>query len=191
MAKRTKYRVLRLTEADDGSDPSGLATHRPPPGPRTGSGADWVTKTGSKRTSPNAPLAGTYSWCSPAPKPRRTGRTGGISTGPWVDARGTPGGSTWAEATTRRGQFAPGPRDVYLDDVAGAGCSALIGGRGAGWQGVSYGDAMRGGHGGGCTSAAIVRRDGRAAGRRVGLVRPDQGSRGGQPQIGTFQLIQG
>jgi len=112
-----------LTEADAGSDPSGLTTTAVP------DGNEWVIN-GAKRYITNAPLADVFmvfARTDPAAKASR-----GIST--FLVPRGTPGLSV-GPRDHKMGQFGAWTADVNLDDVR-VPASALVGeeaGHNTGW----------------------------------------------------------
>jgi acyl-CoA dehydrogenase len=112
-----------LTEADAGSDPSGLTTTA------VRDGGDWIIN-GAKRYITNAPLADvfmTFARTDPSAKASR-----GIST--FLVPRGTPGLSVGSR-DHKMGQFGAWTADVNFDDVR-VPASALVGqeaGENTGW----------------------------------------------------------
>jgi acyl-CoA dehydrogenase len=164
-----------LTEADAGSDPSGLATtaRREPDG-------SWLLN-GSKRYITNAPLADVFMVFARTNPDVPANR--GIST--FLVPRGTPG-LTVGPKDHKMGQFGAWTADVYLDDVR-VPESALIGGA----DGVDKGfvTAMRClAHGRVHIAAMCVGMAERLVDESVSFAQTRQ--QGGHP-IGTFQLIQG
>jgi acyl-CoA dehydrogenase len=164
-----------LTEADAGSDPSGLATtaRREPDG-------SWLLN-GSKRYITNAPLADVFMVFARTNPDVPANR--GIST--FLVPRGTPG-LTVGPKDHKMGQFGAWTADVYLDDVR-VPESALIGGA----DGVDKGfvNAMRClAHGRVHIAAMCVGMAERLVDESVSFAQTRQ--QGGHP-IGTFQLIQG
>jgi len=166
-----------LTEADAGSDPSGLATTAR----RSTDGAgEWVLN-GSKRYITNAPLAELFMVFARTNPDVPANR--GIST--FLVPRGTPG-LTVGPKDHKMGQFGAWTADVYLDDVR-VPDSALIGGE----DGVDRGfvTAMRClAHGRVHIAAMCVGMAERLVDESVSFARTRE--QGGHP-IGTFQLIQG
>ena len=163
-----------LTEADAGSDPSGLATTA------RRVGDDWVLN-GSKRYITNAPLADVFMVFARTDPDVPANR--GIST--FLVPRGTPG-LTVGPKDHKMGQFGAWTADVYLDDVR-VPESALIGGS----DGVDKGfvTAMRClAHGRVHIAAMCVGMAERLVDESVSFAQTRQ--QGGHP-IGTFQLIQG
>ncbi|MDT7772082.1 MAG: acyl-CoA dehydrogenase [Pseudonocardiales bacterium] len=167
-----------LTEADAGSDPSGLATTAR----RDGDGADshWVLN-GSKRYITNAPLADVFMVFARTNPDVPANR--GIST--FLVPRSAVGLSVGPK-DHKMGQFGAWTADVHLDDVR-VPPSALIGGE----QGVDKGftTAMRClAHGRVHIAAMCVGMAERLVDESVSFARTRE--QGGHP-IGTFQLIQG
>jgi acyl-CoA dehydrogenase len=164
-----------LTEADAGSDPSGLATTAR----RTETG-EWVLN-GSKRYITNAPIADVFMVFA------RTNPDGpaqrGITT--FLVHKDTPGLSVGPK-DPKMGQFGAWTSDVYLDDVTVPN-SSVVGGA----DGVDRGfiTAMRClAHGRAHIAAMCVGMAERLVDESVRFARERE--QGGHP-IGTFQLIQG
>ncbi|HEY2203315.1 MAG TPA: acyl-CoA dehydrogenase family protein [Pseudonocardia sp.] len=163
-----------LTEADAGSDPSGLTTSAR----RDGDG--WVLN-GAKRYITNAPLADVFMVFARTNTEVPANR--GIST--FLVPKDAPGLSVGPK-DHKMGQFGAWTADVYLDDVRVPG-SALIGGE----DGVDSGfiTAMRClAHGRAHIAALCVGMAERLVDESVEFARTRE--QGGHP-IGTFQLIQG
>ncbi|HTK63678.1 MAG TPA: acyl-CoA dehydrogenase family protein [Pseudonocardia sp.] len=164
-----------LTEADAGSDPSGLATTAR----RTDDG-DWVLN-GSKRYITNAPIADmfmVFARTNPEGKAQRA-----ITA--FLVPKGSKGLSVGPK-DPKMGQFGAWTADVYLDDVTVPG-SAVVGGA----DGVDKGfiTAMRClAHGRAHIAALCVGMAERLVDESVTFARERE--QGGHP-IGTFQLIQG
>lgn len=164
-----------LTEADAGSDPSGLATTAR----RTDDG-DWVLN-GSKRYITNAPIADmfmVFARTNPEGKAQRA-----ITA--FLVPKGSKGLSVGPK-DPKMGQFGAWTADVYLDDVTVPG-SAVVGGA----DGVDKGfiTAMRClAHGRAHIAAMCVGMAERLVDESVTFARERE--QGGHP-IGTFQLIQG
>jgi len=164
-----------LTEADAGSDPSGLATTAR----RTDDG-EWVLN-GSKRYITNAPIADmfmVFARTNPEGKAQRA-----------ITAFLVPKGSSGLSVgpkDPKMGQFGAWTADVYLDDVT-VPDSAVVGGA----DGVDKGfiTAMRClAHGRAHIAAMCVGMAERLVDESVTFARERE--QGGHP-IGTFQLIQG
>jgi acyl-CoA dehydrogenase len=163
-----------LTEADAGSDPSGMTTTAVP------DGNEWVIN-GSKRYITNAPLADVFMVFARTDPSARASR--GIST--FLVQRGTPGLSV-GPRDHKMGQFGAWTADVNLDDVR-VPASALVGeeaGQNTGWA-----TAMRClAHGRIHIAALCVGMAERLVNESVEYARARQQS--GRP-IAGFQLIQG
>jgi acyl-CoA dehydrogenase len=163
-----------LTEADAGSDPSGMTTTAVP------DGNEWVIN-GSKRYITNAPLADVFMVFARTDPSARASR--GIST--FLVQRGTPGLSV-GPRDHKMGQFGAWTADVNLDDVR-VPASALVGeeaGQNTGWA-----TAMRClAHGRIHIAALCVGMAERLVNESVEYARARKQS--GRP-IAGFQLIQG
>ncbi|HEY4003669.1 MAG TPA: acyl-CoA dehydrogenase family protein [Pseudonocardia sp.] len=164
-----------LTEADAGSDPSGLSTtaRREPDG-------SWVLN-GAKRYITNAPLADVFMVFARTNPDVPANR--GIST--FLVPRDAPGLSVGPK-DHKMGQFGAWTADVYLDDVR-VPTEALVGGE----DGVDRGfiTAMRClAHGRVHIAAMCVGMAQRLVDESVSFARSRE--QGGHP-IGAFQLIQG
>jgi acyl-CoA dehydrogenase len=163
-----------LTEADAGSDPSGLATTARRDGP------DWVIS-GSKRYITNAPVADVimvFARTNPDAPANR-----GIST--FLVPAGTPGLSI-GPRDHKMGQFGAWTADVYLDDVR-VPADALVGGR----DGIDQGFRTAAkclAHGRVQIAAICVGMAGRLVHESVEFARTRE--QGGRP-IASFQLVQG
>lgn len=163
-----------LTEADAGSDPSGLATTA------RRDGDQWVIN-GAKRYITNAPIAETFMVFARTNLEVPANR--GIST--FLVPRGTRG-LTVGPKDHKMGQFGAWTADVYLDEVR-VPHSALVGGEG----GVDRGfvTAMRClAHGRVHIAAVCVGMAERLVDESVAFAQTRQQAR--QP-IGSFQLVQG
>ena len=120
-----------LTEAEAGSDPSGMTTSGTP------DGDGWILN-GAKRYITNAPLADVFmvfARTDPAAKATR-----GIST--FLVPRGTAGLSV-GPRDHKMGQFGAWTADVNLDDVR-VPAAALVGGDGGNEHGLGHGHALPG-----------------------------------------------
>ena len=163
-----------LTEADAGSDPSGLATTA------RRDGSDWVLN-GSKRYITNAPVADVimvFARSNPDVKGNK-----GISA--LLVPAGTPGLSI-GPRDHKMGQFGAWTADVYLDDVR-VPAEALVGGE----DGVDQGFRTAAkclAHGRAHIAALCVGMAGRLVHESVEFARTRE--QGGKP-IASFQLIQG
>ena len=167
-----------LTEADAGSDPSGMrTTARREPGP---DGDTWVIN-GSKRYITNAPLADVifvFARTNDDPSPTRS-----ISC--FLVPAGTPG-MTIGPKDHKMGQFGSVTADVYLDDVR-VPATHLVGGPEG--EGRGYLTAMRClAHGRLHIAALCVGMAQRLVDETVSFAQNRQ--QGGKP-IAGFQLIQG
>jgi acyl-CoA dehydrogenase len=163
-----------LTEAEAGSDPSGLATAA------RRDGEEWVLS-GSKRYITNAPIADVFMVFARTDPDARATR--GIST--FLVPRDTPGLSVGAR-DHKMGQFGAWTSDVYFDDVR-VGTDAVIGGD----EGVNrgYATAMRClAHGRVHMAAMCVGLAGRLVDESVAYAQSRV--QGGHP-IATYQLVQG
>jgi acyl-CoA dehydrogenase len=163
-----------LTEAEAGSDPSGLTTI----GSRDGE--EWVLN-GSKRYITNAPIADlfmVFARTDPDVKATR-----GIST--FLVPRDTPG-LTVADKDRKMGQFGAWTADVYFDDVR-VPDSALVGGDAG--RNTGYGTAMQClTHGRVHMAAMCVGLAGRLVDESVAYA---QGRKQSGRAIASFQLVQG
>lgn len=163
-----------LTEADAGSDPSGLATTA------RREGSDWVLN-GSKRYITNAPIADVIMVFARS-NPDAVGNRG-IST--FLVPAGTPGLSI-GPRDHKMGQFGAWTADVYLDDVR-VPADALVGGD----EGVDQGFVTAAkclAHGRAHIAALCVGMAGRLVYESVEFAKTRE--QGGKP-IASFQLIQG
>jgi acyl-CoA dehydrogenase len=163
-----------LTEADAGSDPSGLATTA------RRDGTDWVLN-GSKRYITNAPVAEVIMVFARS-NPDAVGNRG-IST--FLVPAGTPGLSI-GPRDHKMGQFGAWTADVYLDDVR-VPAEALVGGE----DGVDKGFLTAAkclAHGRAHIAALCVGMAGRLVHESVEFAKTRE--QGGRP-IASFQLIQG
>jgi acyl-CoA dehydrogenase len=163
-----------LTEADAGSDPSGLATTA------RRDGSDWVIN-GSKRYITNAPVADVIMVFART-NPEAAGNRG-IST--FLVPAGTPGLSIGPK-DHKMGQFGAWTADVYLDDVR-VPAEALVGGE----DGVDKGFLTAAkclAHGRAHIAALCVGMAGRLVHESVEFAKTRE--QGGRP-IASFQLIQG
>jgi acyl-CoA dehydrogenase len=163
-----------LTEADAGSDPSGLATTA------RRDGTDWVLN-GSKRYITNAPVADVIMVFART-NPDAAGNRG-IST--FLVPAGTPGLSIGPK-DHKMGQFGAWTADVYLDDVR-VPAEALVGGE----DGVDQGFLTAAkclAHGRAHIAALCVGMAGRLVHESVEFAKTRE--QGGRP-IGSFQLVQG
>ncbi len=163
-----------LTEADAGSDPSGLATTA------RRDGTDWVIN-GSKRYITNAPVAEVIMVFARS-NPDAVGNRG-IST--FLVPAGTPGLSI-GPRDHKMGQFGAWTADVYLDDVR-VPAEALVGGE----EGVDKGFLTAAkclAHGRAHIAALCVGMAGRLVHESVEFATTRE--QGGRP-IASFQLIQG
>jgi acyl-CoA dehydrogenase len=163
-----------LTEADAGSDPSGLTTSA------RREGGQWVIN-GAKRYITNAPIADVFMVFARTNADVPAQR--GIST--FLVSADTPGVSVGPK-DHKMGQFGAWTADVYFDDVR-VRAEALVGGP----EGVDRGfiTAMRClAHGRAHIAALCVGMAERLVDESVAFARERQ--QGGQP-IGRFQLIQG
>ncbi len=163
-----------LTEADAGSDPSGLKTtaHR--------DGTDWVIN-GAKRYITNSPIADVIMVFART-NPDAVGNKG-ISA--FLVPQGTPGLSI-GPRDHKMGQFGAWTADVYLDDVR-VPASALVGGD----EGVDRGFVTAAqclAHGRAHIAALCVGMAGRLVHESVEFAKTRE--QGGRP-IASFQLIQG
>jgi acyl-CoA dehydrogenase len=163
-----------LTEADAGSDPSGLVTSA------VRSGAEWVLN-GSKRYITNAPLADVFMVFA------RTDPDGPATRGitAYLVPRDAAGLSVGAR-DHKMGQFGAWTADVHLDDVR-VPASAVIGGEAG--VGIGYATALRClAHGRVHIAALCVGMAERLVDESVSYATERQQS--GRP-IGSFQLVQG
>ncbi len=163
-----------LTEADAGSDPSGLATTA------RRDGSDWVLN-GSKRYITNAPTADVIMIFARTNRDVAANR--GIST--FLVPAGTPGLSIGPK-DRKMGQFGAWTADVHLDD-ARVPAEALVGGD----QGVDQGFRIAArclAHGRAHIAALCVGMAGRLVHESVEFARARE--QGGRP-IASFQLVQG
>ena len=163
-----------LTEADAGSDPSGLKTtaHR--------DGTDWVIN-GAKRYITNSPIADVIMVFART-NPDAVGNKG-ISA--FLVPKGTPGLSI-GPRDHKMGQFGAWTADVYLDDVR-VPASALVGGD----EGVDRGFVTAArclAHGRAHIAALCVGMADRLVHESVEFAKTRE--QGGRP-IASFQLIQG
>jgi acyl-CoA dehydrogenase len=162
-----------LTEAEAGSDPSGIAT--------SGKldGADWVLN-GSKRYITNAPIADVFMVFARTDPDAKATR--GIST--FLVPRDAPG-LTVAERDRKMGQFGAWTADVYFDDVR-VPASALVGGDAG--RNTGYATAMKClTHGRVHMAAMCVGLAGRLVDESVSYARDRKQS---GRAIASFQLIQ-
>jgi acyl-CoA dehydrogenase len=163
-----------LTEAEAGSDPSGMTTSA------VADGDGWVLN-GAKRYITNAPVADVFmvfARTDPAASASR-----GIST--FLVPRDAPGLSVGPK-DDKMGQFGAWTADVLLDDVR-VGPEALVGGPGG--ENSGWATAMRClAHGRVHISALCVGMAERLVDESAGYARERQ--QGGRP-IARFQLIQG
>ena len=163
-----------LTEAEAGSDPSGLATTGRP------EGDGWVLN-GAKRFITNAPLADVFMVFARTDPEARATR--GITT--FLVPRATPG-LTIGPRDHKMGQFGAWTADVLLDDVY-VPAEAVVGG--ADGVGVGFATAMRClAHGRVHISALCVGMAERLVDESVSYARS---RRQGGPAIGEYQLVQG
>jgi acyl-CoA dehydrogenase len=163
-----------LTEAEAGSDPSGLATTGRP------EGNGWVLN-GAKRFITNAPLADVFMVFARTDPEARATR--GITT--FLVPRDTPG-LTIGPRDHKMGQFGAWTADVLLDDVY-VPAEAVVGG--ADGVGVGFATAMRClAHGRVHISALCVGMAERLVDESVSYARS---RRQGGPAIGEYQLVQG
>jgi acyl-CoA dehydrogenase len=163
-----------LTEAEAGSDPSGLATTGRP------EGDGWVLN-GAKRFITNAPLADVFMVFARTDPEARATR--GITT--FLVPRDTPG-LTIGPRDHKMGQFGAWTADVLLDDVY-VPAEAVVGG--ADGVGVGFATAMRClAHGRVHISALCVGMAERLVDESVSYARS---RRQGGPAIGEYQLVQG
>lgn len=163
-----------LTEADAGSDPSGLATSA------VRSGAEWVLN-GSKRYITNAPLADVFMVF--ARTDPEVPATRGITA--FLVPRDAAGLSVGAR-DHKMGQFGAWTADVHLDDVR-VPASAVIGGEAG--VGIGYATALRClAHGRVHIAALCVGMAERLVDESVSYAKERRQS--GRP-IGAFQLVQG
>jgi acyl-CoA dehydrogenase len=163
-----------LTEAEAGSDPSGLATTGHP------EGDGWVLN-GAKRFITNAPLADVFMVFARTDPEARATR--GITT--FLVPRATPG-LTIGPRDHKMGQFGAWTADVLLDDVY-VPAEAVVGG--ADGVGVGFATAMRClAHGRVHISALCVGMAERLVDESVSYARS---RRQGGPAIGEYQLVQG
>jgi acyl-CoA dehydrogenase len=163
-----------LTEAEAGSDPSGLATTGRP------EGDGWVLS-GAKRFITNAPLADVFMVFARTDPEARATR--GITT--FLVPRATPG-LTIGPRDHKMGQFGAWTADVLLDDVY-VPAEAVVGG--ADGVGVGFATAMRClAHGRVHISALCVGMAERLVDESVSYARS---RRQGGPAIGEYQLVQG
>ena len=163
-----------LTEAEAGSDPSGLATTGRP------EGGGWVLN-GAKRFITNAPLADVFMVFARTEPDARATR--GITT--FLVPRDTPG-LTIGPRDHKMGQFGAWTADVHLDDVY-VPADAVVGG--ADGVGVGFATAMRClAHGRVHISALCVGMAERLVDESVSYARS---RRQGGPAIGEYQLVQG
>ncbi|MDQ1464338.1 MAG: acyl-CoA dehydrogenase [Actinomycetota bacterium] len=163
-----------LTEAEAGSDPSGLATTGRP------EGDGWVLN-GAKRFITNAPLADLFMVFARTDPEARATR--GITT--FLVPRATPG-LTIGPRDHKMGQFGAWTADVLLDDVY-VPAEAVVGG--ADGVGVGFATAMRClAHGRVHISALCVGMAERLVDESVSYARS---RRQGGPAIGEYQLVQG
>jgi len=163
-----------LTEAEAGSDPSGLATTA------VRSGAGWVLD-GVKRYITNAPLADVFMVF--ARTDPEAPATRGITA--FLVPRDTPGLSVGAR-DHKMGQFGAWTADVHLDG-ARVPAAAVIGGEDG--VGLGYATALRClAHGRVHIAALCVGMAGRLVDESVAYARERRQS--GRP-IGSFQLVQG
>lgn len=163
-----------LTEADAGSDPSGLTTSA------RRDGADWVIN-GAKRYITNAPVADVIMVFARTNPDARGNK--GIST--FLVPAGTPGLSI-GPRDHKMGQFGAWTADVYLDDVR-VPAEALVGGD----EGVDQGFVTAAkclAHGRAHIAALCVGMAGRLVHESVEFAKTRQ--QGGRA-IASFQLIQG
>ena len=163
-----------LTEAEAGSDPSGLATGA------VRSGDEWVLN-GAKRYITNAPVADVFMVFArtDADAPATRGITA------FLVARDAPGLSVGAR-DHKMGQFGAWTADVHLDDVR-VPSSAVIGGDGG--VGLGYATALR------CLAHGRVHIAALCVGMAERLVDESVSYAGERRQsgrpIGSFQLVQG
>jgi acyl-CoA dehydrogenase len=163
-----------LTEADAGSDPSGLATTA------RRDGSDWILN-GSKRYITNAPVADVimvFARTNPDVPANR-----GIST--FLVPAGTPGLSVGPK-DRKMGQFGAWTADVHLDDVR-VPAEALVGGA----DGVDKGFRIAArclAHGRAHIAALCVGMAARLVHESVEFAKTRE--QGGRP-IASFQLVQG
>jgi acyl-CoA dehydrogenase len=163
-----------LTEAEAGSDPSGLATTGRP------EGDGWVLN-GAKRFITNEPLADLFMVFARTDPEARATR--GITT--FLVPRATPG-LTIGPRDHKMGQFGAWTADVLLDDVY-VPAEAVVGG--ADGVGVGFATAMRClAHGRVHISALCVGMAERLVDESVSYARS---RRQGGPAIGEYQLVQG
>ena len=163
-----------LTEAEAGSDPSGLATTA------VRSGNDWVLD-GAKRYITNAPLADVFMVF--ARTDAQAAATRGITA--FLVPRDTPGLSV-GPRDHKMGQFGAWTADVHLDG-ARVPVAAVIGGEAG--VGLGYATALRClAHGRVHIAALCVGMAGRLVDESVAYARERRQS--GRP-IGSFQLVQG
>jgi acyl-CoA dehydrogenase len=163
-----------LTEADAGSDPSGLATAA------RRDGSDWVLN-GSKRYITNSPVADVIMVFARS-NPDAAGNRG-IST--FLVPAGTPGLSI-GPRDHKMGQFGAWTADVHLDDVRVPG-EALVGGEDGVDQGfVTAAKCLA--HGRAHIAALCVGMAGRLVHESVEYAKTRE--QGGKP-IAAFQLVQG
>jgi acyl-CoA dehydrogenase len=163
-----------LTEAEAGSDPSGLATTGRP------EGDGWVLN-GAKRFITNAPLADVFMVFARTDPEARATR--GITT--FLVPRDTPG-LTIGPRDHKMGQFGAWTADVLLDEVY-VPAEAVVGG--ADGVGVGFATAMRClAHGRVHISALCVGMAERLVDESVSYARS---RRQGGPAIGEYQLVQG
>jgi acyl-CoA dehydrogenase len=163
-----------LTEADAGSDPSGLKTAA------RREGGDWVIN-GSKRYITNSPIADVIMVFART-DPDAVGNRG-IST--FLVPKGTPG-LTIGPRDHKMGQFGAWTADVYLDDVR-VPAAALVGGD----EGVDKGFVTAArclAHGRAHIAALCVGMADRLVHESVEFAKTRE--QGGRP-IASFQLIQG
>jgi acyl-CoA dehydrogenase len=163
-----------LTEAEAGSDPSGLAT--------TGklNGEEWVLN-GSKRYITNAPIADVFMVFARTDPDAKATR--GIST--FLVPRDAPGLRV-ADRDRKMGQFGAWTADVYLDDVRVPG-SSLVGGEAG--RNTGYATAMQClAHGRVHMAAMCVGLAGRLVDESVAYA---QGRKQSGRAIASFQLVQG
>lgn len=164
-----------LTEADAGSDPSGLTTAA------VRDGDEWVIN-GAKRFITNAPLADVFMIFA---RTEAEGAGGRAPITTFMVEKGTPG-LTVGSRDHKMGQAGAWTADVYLDDVR-VPSSALIGGEAG--VGRGYATAMRClAHGRIHIAALCVGMSQRLVDESVGYAATRE--QGGQV-IGSYQLIQG
>lgn len=163
-----------LTEADAGSDPSGLKTTA------RRDGAQWVIN-GSKRYITNSPIADVIMVFART-NPEAVGNRG-IST--FLVPKGTPGLSI-GPRDHKMGQFGAWTADVHLDDVR-VSADALVGGDAGVDQGfITAARCLA--HGRAHIAALCVGMAGRLVHESVEFAKARE--QGGRP-IASFQLIQG